>query len=89
MGAILSTPLIGANTDRRTATAEFVVGTNATAAGNTAYTYCGPATGPISAGVCTLTPSTFTVTSAAGSHTCDAAFATGDYGWVRKTVSPF
>ena len=30
----------------------------------------------------------FALTDTAGSYTADVAFASGEYGWVRKTTSP-
>ena len=45
------------------------------------------ASGTVHAGVCTVT-SAFAVNSTAGTYTADTAFASGDYGWVRKTTSP-
>ena len=41
-------------------------------------------------GTCTVNTTTFALTDAAGNHTADVAFASGDYGWVRQTapVSP-
>lgn len=88
MGAILSIPIIGANTDRRTQTAEFAVGTPAIAAGNKTYLYVGPAANAIAdAATCTVTFA-FAVNNTAGTHTADKAFAAGDYGWVTKTITP-
>ena len=45
------------------------------------------ASGTVATGTCTV-DSAFTVTDTAGSYTADTAFASGDYGWVRKTTSP-
>lgn len=88
MGAILSIPIIGANTDRRTATPEFAVGTPAITAGNKTYVYVGPAANAIAdAATCTVTGA-FVVNNTAGAYTADKAFAAGDYGWVTKTTSP-
>ena len=91
MGAILSTPIIGANTDRRTTTPEFPVGTPAIAASKTTYAYVyvyvGPATNAIAdAAACTMTGA-FAVNNTAGNYTAEKAFAAGDYGWVAKTNS--
>lgn len=88
MGAILTTPLIGANTDRRTQTPEFAVGTSAMTAGNKTCVYVGPAANAIAdAATCTVTGA-FAVNNTAGTYTADKAFAAGDYGWVTKTASP-
>ena len=81
-------PLVGANTERRTAIPEFAVGTPMLARDNRTYVYVGPAANAIAAAAtCTVTGA-FAVNATAGSYTADAAFATGEYGWVRKTTSP-
>ena len=85
---IAVTPLIGANTDRRTTTAEFAVGTPLLARDNRTYVYVGPAENAIAAAAtCTVTGA-FAVNDTAGDYTADTAFAAGDYGWVCKTTSP-
>lgn len=38
-------------------------------------------------GTCTVSAA-FALTDTAGSYTADTAFASGEYGWVRKTTSP-
>ena len=81
-------PLVGANATRRTTTPEFKVGTTQLDDSNRTFVYVGPATNAISAAAtCTVTGA-FVVNNTAGTYTADAAFATGDYGWVRKTASP-
>lgn len=45
------------------------------------------ATEAVATGTCTVDAS-FNLTDAAGSYTADTAFASGEYGWVRKTTSP-
>ena len=85
---MLSSGIVGANPLRRTTTPEFKVGTPSLDNENRTFVYVGPATGVIAAAAtCTVT-GTFGVTNAAGTYTADAAFAVGDYGWVRKTASP-
>lgn len=85
---IAVTPIVGANTDRRTASPEFAVGTPILARDNRTYVYVGPAANAIAAGAtCTVTGA-FAVNNTAGNYTADTAFAPGDYGWVRKTASP-
>lgn len=37
-------------------------------------------------GTCTVNTSTFALTDTGGNHTADAAFASGEYGWVRRTA---
>jgi len=41
----------------------------------------------VATGTCTVTGSN--LTDAAGTYTADTAFASGEYGWVRLTTSPF
>ena len=85
---IITTPLAGGNTARRTSLAEFTVGTPVLARGNQTFVYVGPATNAITAAAtCTVTGA-FVVNNTVGNYTADDAFATGDYGWVRKTASP-
>lgn len=81
-------PLVGANPSRRTSTPEFKVGTTQLDDSNRTFVYVGPATNAINAAAtCTVTGA-FAVNNTAGTYTADAAFAAGDYGWVRKTTSP-
>ena len=81
-------PLVGANPSRRTSTPEFKVGTTQLDDSNRTFVYVGPATNAINAAAtCTVTGA-FAVNNTAGTYTADAAFAAGDYGWVRKTASP-
>lgn len=86
MPAILANPLVGANTDRRTTTKEFALGTPAIAVGNKTYVYV-LASEAVATGTCTV-DANFALTDAAGTYTADVAFASGDYGWVTKTTSP-
>jgi hypothetical protein len=88
MGQIIASPLVGANTDRRTTNAEFKVGTPCLAEGNRTYVYVGPSTNAITAAAACTVTGAFVVNNTAGTYTADTAFATGDYGWVRKTTSP-
>ena len=81
-------PLVGAQASRRTSTPEFKVGTTQLDDSNRTFVYVGPATNAINAAAtCTVTGA-FVVNNTAGTYTADAAFATGEYGWVRKTTSP-
>lgn len=80
--------LAGATPSRRTQTPEFKPGHAALDDQNRTWVYVGPATNTIAAAAtCTVT-GTFVVNNTAGNYTADTAFATGDYGWVRKTTSP-
>ena len=85
---IVAVPLVGANTDRRTAFPEFAVGTPTLARDNRTYVYVGPAANAIAAGAACTVTGAFAVNNTAGNYTADTAFATGEYGWVRKTASP-
>lgn len=87
MGMILSTPIVGANTDRRTTAKEFKLGTIATGTDGSSYTYVQAPAAVAGAAVVVLTVPAFTVATGAGTHTADTAFAAGDYGWVRRTTS--
>ena len=85
---MLSSGIVGANLSRRTTTPEFKVGTPSLDDANRTFVYVGPAANAIAAAAtCTVT-APFAVNNTAGTYTADAAFATGDYGWVRKTASP-
>jgi len=84
----IATSLVGANTDRRTTTPEFAVGTPVLARDNRTYVYVGPAANAITAAAACTVTGAFAVNNTAGTYTADTAFATGEYGWVRKTTSP-
>jgi hypothetical protein len=80
---------LGVKIDRVQSTPEFEVGKVVIGTNGRSYVYVGPAANAISAAAtCTVTGA-FAVNNTAGSYTADTAFATGDYGWVRKTTSPF
>jgi len=81
-------PIIGANSTRRTTSSEFKPGTACLDDQNRTWVYVGPASSAVTSGsACSLTTA-FVVSSTSGSYTADAAFTSGDYGWVRKTTSP-
>ena len=83
-----TSPLVGAAFNRRTTPPEFKVGTPALGPDNKTSVYVGPSTNAINAAAtCTVTAA-FAVNNTAGTYTADAAFATGEYGWVRKTAYP-
>lgn len=71
---------------QRDTTAVMTLGTPQVGILNDTWVYV-LASGAVPAGVCTVT-SAFAVNSTSGSYTADTAFASGDYGWVRKTTSP-
>jgi hypothetical protein len=80
--------LVGANPSRRTTSREFLPGSACLDDQNRTWVYVGPSTNAIAAAAtCTVTGA-FVVNNTAGTYTADTAFATGEYGWVRKTTSP-
>lgn len=88
MSAVTTTGLVGGNTDRRTTVQEMTPGTSMLDNQNRTWVYVGPAANVIAAAAtCTVTGA-FAVNNTAGNYTADTAFATGEYGWVRKTASP-
>jgi hypothetical protein len=89
---VLSTPLAGANTARRTAAKEFTPGTVAFDNQNRNWVYVGPATTVLASAAAATVTGTFGVNNTAGLYTNEtdagAGFAIGEYGWVRKTATP-
>lgn len=79
-------PLAGVNFARRTTTKEFSLGTPQLDDSNRTWVYV-QASEAVATGTCTVSGA-FALTDAAGNHTADVAFASGEYGWVRKTTSP-
>ena len=84
MAAVI--PLAGVNFARRTTTKEYTLGTPQLDDSNRTWVYV-QASENVATGTCTVSGA-FALTDAAGSHTADTAFASGEYGWVRKTTSP-
>ncbi len=84
MAAVI--PMAGANFARRTTTKEYTLGTPQLDDSNRTWVYV-QASEVVATGTCTVSGA-FALTDAAGSHTADVAFASGEYGWVRKTTSP-
>jgi hypothetical protein len=80
--------LVSAKLDRRSTTPEFALGTVAIGNNGQVFVY-GLAGAAIGTGARTLNATTFVITATAGLHTADVAFADGEYGFIRKTVSPF
>ena len=79
-------PLVGVNFARRTTTKEFKLGTPQLDDDNRTWVYV-QASEAVVTGTCTVSAA-FALTDAAGSYTADTAFASGEYGWVRKTTTP-
>jgi hypothetical protein len=88
MASTLATPLVGANTDRRTTVQEFPLGTPALDTGNRTWVYV-QSDVTVNAAQAPVVSAGFHLTAAtAGAYTADAAFAINEFGWVRKTTSP-
>ena len=79
-------PMVGANAARRTSTREFKLGTAQLDDTNQTWVYV-QASEAVATGTCTVSGA-FALTDAAGNYTADVAFASGEYGWVRKTATP-
>lgn len=77
----------GSSFSRRTQTPEFQTGVRLRATDSQDFIYV-QASGAVAAGTCkvALVGTVWTVTQAAGTFTNPAAFADGEYGWVRQTV---
>ena len=79
-------PMVGAAAARRTTDREFKLGTAQLDDSNQTWVYV-RASEAVATGTCTVSAA-FALTDAAGNYTADTAFASGEYGWVRKTTSP-
>ena len=79
-------PMVGAAAARRTTDREFKLGTAQLDDSNQTWVYV-QASEAVATGTCTVSAA-FALTDAAGNYTADTAFASGEYGWVRKTTSP-
>ena len=79
-------PMVGAAAARRTPNREFKLGTAQLDDSNQTWVYV-QASEAVATGTCTVSGA-FALTDAAGNYTADTAFASGEYGWVRKTTSP-
>jgi hypothetical protein len=64
----------------------FTLGTPALGDNNETYVYV-RASETVATGTCTVSAA-FALTDAAGTYTADVAFASGEYGFVRKTTTP-
>ena len=71
---------------QRDTAAVMTLGTPQIGALNDTWVYV-QASEAVATGTCTVSAA-FALTDAAGTYTADTAFASGDYGWVRKTTSP-
>lgn len=71
---------------QRDTSAVFALGTPQIGILNDTWVYV-QASEAVATGTCTVSAA-FALTDTAGSYTADTAFASGDYGWVRKTTSP-
>lgn len=86
MASTYATNLVGPNFAYRDSSPTQKVGTPALGDQNDTWVYV-KATEAVATGTCTV-DSSFNLTDTAGSYTADTAFASGEYGWVRKTTSP-
>ena len=80
----LTSTNVGANLASRTTTPEFQLGMVSYGNKNTTWIY-GQASEAVTS-TCTVNPTTFLITDAAGNWTADVAFAANEYGWVRLTA---
>lgn len=80
-------PMVGASKTQRTDLPLFKVGTSQIDDANRNWVYVGPAAGAIAANAVVVVNGSFGVTTGAGAHTADAAFTSGEFGWVRRTTS--
>jgi hypothetical protein len=71
---------------QRDTAAVMTLGTPQIGALNDTWVYV-QASEAVATGTCTVSAA-FALTDTAGTYTADTAFASGDYGWVRKTTSP-
>ena len=81
-----ATPTIGINFGSTDPTPSFAVGTPVLGNQNDTWVYV-KASGTVATGVCGVDAS-FNVTDAGTGYTSPVVFASGEYGWVTKTVSP-
>ena len=84
MAAVI--PMAGVNFARRTTHKEYTLGTPQLDDSNRTWVYV-QAAEVITPGTCTVSAA-FALTEGGTSYTADTAFASGEYGWVRKTTSP-
>lgn len=84
MAAVI--PMAGANFARRTTHKEYNLGTPQLDDSNRTWVYV-QASEDVAIGTCTVSAA-FDLTDAAGSYAANAAFASDEYGWVRKATSP-
>jgi hypothetical protein len=71
---------------QRDTAAVMTLGTPQIGALNDTWVYV-QASEAVATGTCTVSAA-FALTDTAGTYTADTAFASGEYGWVRKTTSP-
>lgn len=79
-------PVVGASPTRRTVAKEFNLGTTLTDDVGDTYTYVQAPAAVALNGVVILTQPANTVATGAGAFTATAAFAAGEYGFVKHTV---
>jgi hypothetical protein len=78
--------IAGADLTRRTTFKEFPLGTTERFEGNKLGIYV-LASEAVATGTCTVNSTTFALTDTGGLFTATAAFASGEYGWVHRTIA--
>ena len=82
--------VMGANPDRRTTTREFTLGTTLVGDDKNSYTYVQADLAVPAATAAAVMSAGFHLTATTtGAYTADTAFASGEFGWVRKSATPF
>ena len=82
--------LVGADPNRRTTTQEFKLGTAYIDDSNRSWVYVKANVAVAAAAAPVMNATTFLLTAATGgAYTADAAFLANEFGWVRKTTTPF
>ena len=81
-------PMVGASATRRTPNQEFALGTTQLDDQNRTYVYVRSNVAVAAAAAPVMSAAFLLTAGTGGTYTADAAFAAGEYGWVRKTTSP-
>lgn len=74
----------GSKFSKRGTTADFALGAVQRSNAGTVHVYV--LASEAVTGTCTVNTSTFALTDTGGNYTADTAFASGEYGWVRRTA---
>ncbi|ABK44225.1 hypothetical protein Mmc1_1717 [Magnetococcus marinus MC-1] len=76
---------LGVNFTKRASRPDFQLGHTVRGNENTLWIYV-LAAEAVATGSCTVNTTTYALTDAAGNHTAEAAFAAGEYGWVKQSA---